>query len=49
MLVRAKSDKNLEREMALSETVLIPAAVGPYEVINRGRGTCKVVKTFLRA
>jgi mannose-6-phosphate isomerase class I len=37
------------RPLALSETVLVPAAVGAYRVVNRGARPCRVVKAFLRA
>ena len=36
------------REMAFSETLLLPKAVGPYRVTNLGKTRCKVLKTFLR-
>jgi len=35
--------------LALSETVLVPAAVGAYRVVNRGVRPCRVVKAFPRA
>ena len=36
------------RPLALSETVLVPAAVGAYRVVNRGAGPCRIVKAFPR-
>ena len=36
------------RPLALSETVLVPAAVGAYRVVNGGAGPCRVVKAFPR-
>ena len=36
------------RPLALSETALVPAAVGAYRVVNEGAGPCRVVKAFPR-
>jgi mannose-6-phosphate isomerase len=31
-----------------SETIVVPAHFGPYRIVNRGQGPCKVVKARLR-
>lgn len=49
VLVQAKNGSRGTHELALSETLLLPASVGPYEVINKTKKACKIVKTFLRA
>jgi mannose-6-phosphate isomerase class I len=36
------------RLLALSETVLVPAGVGAYRVVNRGARPCRIVKAFPR-
>jgi len=46
--VRSLTNPEKTRDMAMSETVLLPKAVGPYEVINKGKKPCKIVKVFLR-
>jgi mannose-6-phosphate isomerase class I len=46
--VRAKSGGLVDMKMAFSETVLVPSAVGPYEVQNDTGVPCKVVKSLLR-
>jgi mannose-6-phosphate isomerase class I len=46
--VQRRNGKQQPRELALSETVLIPKATGPYRVVNAGDGPCKIVKAFPR-
>jgi mannose-6-phosphate isomerase class I len=47
--ISPRNGESAGRRMALSETLLVPQAVGAYEVRNDGKGPCKVVKAFLRA
>ncbi len=39
---------NKSTEMNYSETLIIPAAIGEYEVFNKGDKSCKVVKALLK-
>jgi len=41
-------DKNKKIEIRYSETVIVPACFGKYQMINQGQGICKVVKARLR-
>ena len=45
-----QSQKNPERKFKLkfSETVIVPACLGKYSIINLGNSPCKVVKVFLK-
>jgi hypothetical protein len=38
-----------ERQFTLNftETVIVPAGLGKYTITNLGKGTCKVLKTFV--
>jgi mannose-6-phosphate isomerase class I len=44
-----KSRPDAARRLALSETALVPAAVGAYRVVAAGGVKCRVVKSFPRA
>ncbi len=48
IMVRSLEHPERSYEIAYSESVIVPASVGAYEVVNRGRGACKVTKAFLR-
>jgi mannose-6-phosphate isomerase len=46
--IRSLEDENKRVRMNYSETILIPACFGKYQMINQGQGICKVVKARLR-
>lgn len=46
--LRSLEDENKRVRMNYSETILIPACFGKYQMINQGQGICKVVKARLR-
>jgi mannose-6-phosphate isomerase class I len=46
--IHALEDKNNKIEIKYSETVIIPAGLGKYQMTNKGQGVCKVVKARLR-
>ena len=48
--VIVKSDKSPERKYILNytETVVIPACLGSYSIINLGKSFCKMTKSFLK-
>lgn len=48
--VELHSLEHPERKLAFgySETILVPAGFGPYQILNRGQGRCKIAKARLR-
>jgi mannose-6-phosphate isomerase class I len=43
------NDGNKRIDFSYSETIIVPAGFGPYRILNRGIGACKVVKARLRS
>jgi len=43
-----KRDPARSAKIEFSETALIPACIGEYELVNLGKSPCKVVKAFMR-
>jgi mannose-6-phosphate isomerase class I len=35
-------------ELRYAETLIVPASVGEFQVVNKGNGPCKIVKAFIR-
>jgi hypothetical protein len=35
-------------ELHYAETLIVPASVGEYRLVNRGSRACKVVKAFVK-
>lgn len=46
--IYALADENKSIQMKFSETVIIPACLGEYKIVNQGTRPCKVVKSRLR-
>ena len=49
ILLRSLNDNTRQIDFSYSETIVVPACFGPYRIINRGAGACKVVKARLRS
>ena len=47
-LVLPRAGASAGRPIAFSETILVPAGVGAYRVINQGSRPCRIVKAFPR-
>jgi len=48
MIVRSQEHPERSCEIRYTESVILPAVFGAYEIINTGRKSCKVTKSFLR-
>ena len=48
VIIRSLEDADKCIPMRYSETVIIPACLGAYEIVNQAAGACKVVKSRLR-
>jgi mannose-6-phosphate isomerase len=46
--VRSTARPERSHEIRYTESVILPAAFGAYEIINGGRGSCKVTKVLMR-
>lgn len=46
--VQAVDDQNKRLDFYYSETIIIPASLGRYQIINRDKGQCMVVKARLK-
>ncbi|MHB8806201.1 MAG: class I mannose-6-phosphate isomerase [Anaerolineaceae bacterium] len=46
--LHAIDDESKTIKMKYSETIIVPACLGKYKMVNQGQGQCKVVKSKLR-
>ena len=48
VVVGASGDSSKQLTIKFTETLIVPACVGRYSLINRGQKPCQVIKSFLR-
>ena len=46
--VEIRAARGVSHDLAYAETIVVPAAVGGYEVVNRGVGRARVVTSSVR-